>query len=765
MQGLTINSHKPPSGGFFMSKIGEQTMAIISGILQDGLGNPINGSLTLRARRTTSNVIEDTEVKFITENGQYFLNLRPCEYDVFFAADGYSKKQLGIITVYQDSPNGTLNEYVITPSGGELTPEILKQVLEARDEAKKSAEEARESSSGASVLNELSSSDGSARIGHYGSNVQTVMDNNGLLHYWIAQMAAGKRVNIVCYGDSTTDGQGTTGWVKNVAGTDHNLNAPNAWSARTQSILRSMFNNNEIFVHNAGFAGKRLDNGWAVDNYKKCVIDNKFYGVPDIILIGFGINDAGRNTGDLLGDTLRNTNLLLDIIAKNGTLPILLTSSVHRATSSDSGGNRLQLLEQLNELKRRIAQARNIPLLDLDIAIKNWMSTNPDGYRYQDLQSDFTHWGDLGHSFQACWVASIFYKRILKIDTTTTYISTNFLDSRSNSDVGHKNSSASSSAKYGITAFIASLDKFNYKNNTLLDIWVWCEHIDASIIYRRNLHDANDSIIKITDMLTGSNYTQIAGVSGRKADDYSGVDMPFHVGQLKYGLNRIQLIGDGNQSSSLLFGHFDFVANYQGKMRCKNLLQKTGTFRDYQKVKAPEDRSVKKISLTFSPDVYDPYGENVVQLFNRDKITNICLEGKFTAKTGIFLVQSNGSKTGEIVGLMLYGFSGTLSIFKLRYNTATREINYEQQGESAEVKSDDDGVYRVMLKSYFNKNGSPVIDIYHADKLAKSISWDGVEHIPPLAGVVGNIYRFQSANKSSNMLVEISKFEVFYTDK
>ena len=738
-------------------------MAIISGILQDGLGNPINGSLTLRARRTTANVIEDTEVKFTTENGEYFLNLLPCEYDVFLAADGYSKKPLGIITVYQDSPDGTLNEYVITPSGSELTPEILKQVLEARDEAKKSAEEARESSSGTSVLTKLSSSDGSARIGHYGSNVQTVMDSDGKLHYLIAKMAAGEQVIIIIYGDSTSDGQGTTLWTKNVAGTDHNLNAPNAWPARTQAILRAMFNNDKIFVHNAGFAGKRLDNGWAVDNYKKCVLDNKFYGDADIVMIGFGINDAGRSTGDLLGDTLRNTNLLLDMVEKNGSLPILLTSTVHRAISSDSGVNRLQLLEQLNDLKRRIARARNIPLLDLDLAIKNWMSTNIDGYRYQDLQPDFTHWGDLGHSFQACWVASIFYNRILKIDNTNKYISTNFLDSRSNSNVGHKNSSASSSAKYGVTAFIASPAKFDYKNKSLLDIWVWCENLDASIVYRRNLHDANDSTITVTDMLTGSNYSQISGFSGRKFDNYSGVDVPFYVGQLKYGLNRIQLIGDSN-SESLLFGHFDFVANYQGKLQCKNLLQKMGTFRNYQKLKSPEKSSTKKISLSFSPDVYDAYGENVVQLFNRDKITNICLEGKFVSRTGIFLAQSNGCNKDEIVGLMLFGFSGKLSIYRLRYNTATGEVNYEQQGEDAEVKADDDGLHRVTLKSYFNKNGSPVIDIYHAGKLAKSISWDGVDNIPPLAGVVGNQYRFQPANKSADMPVEITKFEVYYTD-
>ena len=140
------------------------------------------------------------------------------------------------------------------------------------------------------------------------------------------------------------------------------------------------------------------------------------------------------------------------------------------------------------------------------------------------------------------------------------------------------------------------------------------------------------------------------------------------------------------------------------------------------------------------------------------------MEGKFVSRTGIFLVQSNGCNQGEIVGLMLFGFSGKLSIYRLRYNTASGAVNYEQQGEDADVKADEDGVYRVTLKSYFNKKGSPVIDIYHAGKLAKSISWDGVDNIPPLAGVVGNQYRFQPANKSADMPVEITKFEVYYTD-
>ena len=126
-----------------MSKIGDQTMAIISGILQDGLGNPINGTLTLRARGTTSKVLEGTEVKFTTENGQYFLNLFPCTYDVFWAENGYSKKQLGVITVYHDSPDSTLNDYFITTTDGELTPETVKQVIECRDQAMQYRDQAK----------------------------------------------------------------------------------------------------------------------------------------------------------------------------------------------------------------------------------------------------------------------------------------------------------------------------------------------------------------------------------------------------------------------------------------------------------------------------------------------------------------------------------------------------------------------------------------------------------------------------------------------
>ena len=114
---------------------------IISGTLRDALGNPINGALTLRAKRTTSNVFQDTYIRVETVNGKYSLNLQPCEYDVVLAVDGYNKNQLGTIQILADTPNGSLNDLLINPKTGEqVTPEILQQMIEYRDQTKHYAE-------------------------------------------------------------------------------------------------------------------------------------------------------------------------------------------------------------------------------------------------------------------------------------------------------------------------------------------------------------------------------------------------------------------------------------------------------------------------------------------------------------------------------------------------------------------------------------------------------------------------------------------------
>lgn len=116
-------------------------MTIISGILRDGAGNTLSGSLCLRALRTTSNVIENTYIQTDIEDGEYSLNLQPCEYDVVLSINGYNKNHLGTIQILADTKNGTLNDLLINPNTGEqVTPEILQQIIEYRDQTKHYAE-------------------------------------------------------------------------------------------------------------------------------------------------------------------------------------------------------------------------------------------------------------------------------------------------------------------------------------------------------------------------------------------------------------------------------------------------------------------------------------------------------------------------------------------------------------------------------------------------------------------------------------------------
>lgn len=119
-------------------------MSTISGILTDGTGQIINDcTIELYAKKTTTNVLTQTQAFTVANDGRYSMNVLPCEYDVSLIINGFPKKRLGSINVYSDSRNGTLNDFLTNPIEIEVTPEFIKQVIDARNEAKKSADEAR----------------------------------------------------------------------------------------------------------------------------------------------------------------------------------------------------------------------------------------------------------------------------------------------------------------------------------------------------------------------------------------------------------------------------------------------------------------------------------------------------------------------------------------------------------------------------------------------------------------------------------------------
>ena len=115
-------------------------MTKISGILTDGAGQIINDcTIELYAKKTTDKVLAQTQAFTVASDGQYSMNVLPCEYDVSLIINGFPKKRIGTINVYTDSVDGSLNDYLINPSENDLTPEFLKQVFDARSEAKNSA--------------------------------------------------------------------------------------------------------------------------------------------------------------------------------------------------------------------------------------------------------------------------------------------------------------------------------------------------------------------------------------------------------------------------------------------------------------------------------------------------------------------------------------------------------------------------------------------------------------------------------------------------
>ncbi|SCB88152.1 Prophage tail fibre N-terminal domain-containing protein [Gilliamella bombicola] len=121
-------------------------MAKISGILTDGAGQIINNcTIELYAKKTTGTVLTQTQAFHVANNGSYMMNVLPCDYEVKLIINGFPPKRIGTIQVFSDSADGSLNDFLLNPSESEITPAILQQVIDARNDANKAASNAEKS--------------------------------------------------------------------------------------------------------------------------------------------------------------------------------------------------------------------------------------------------------------------------------------------------------------------------------------------------------------------------------------------------------------------------------------------------------------------------------------------------------------------------------------------------------------------------------------------------------------------------------------------
>ncbi|WP_234262241.1 prophage tail fiber N-terminal domain-containing protein [Klebsiella aerogenes] len=104
-------------------------MAIISGIFNDPFGVPMAGvQLQLTGRKNTSVTFIGTNAAAVTaEDGSYSMTVLPGIYAVS-AKIGFTPDYLGVIQVYADSPDATLNQYLADFNPDDLTPEVLREM-------------------------------------------------------------------------------------------------------------------------------------------------------------------------------------------------------------------------------------------------------------------------------------------------------------------------------------------------------------------------------------------------------------------------------------------------------------------------------------------------------------------------------------------------------------------------------------------------------------------------------------------------------------
>lgn len=436
-----------------------------------------------------------------------------------------------------------------------------------------------------------------------------------------ARMAAGEAVKIAVYGNSTVDGFATTGWTANptsggnaIGNTNHEATAPNAYPKKLKDILRDMFGNALIDVWNAGYSGKSIIDGWALDNYDAAITNNPFYGIPDLVFVDFGLNDV-RQGGSQIYEFESQLILLINKIRSYGSMPVLLTCDpVMRNFNEVNAIYNIEVTRQIDEVKRRVATKVRIPLIEKGAKLRGWANNNNDGYRWfieqsTDVNGDGSygsgddvglHFKDNGHSVKAQILASALFVNTVIFDGKNQRVTSN--DARAQCFGNFLTTLSGTSGANSVQGFNF---KVNYKDQNeqhkpsgprapMSTMWVWNESTECDLIYRglvgegwgtnapdTPIADPVPPDVVVTDITTGSVLSRVPqSVGYRYSGFYKPSDVPFSVSKLKYGLNKVQYrCGDlshyADGSNTLFFyGFFELIGD-------NNFAQKSRRYVDF----------------------------------------------------------------------------------------------------------------------------------------------------------------------------------------
>lgn len=248
---------------------------------------------------------------------------------------------------------------------------------------------------------------------------------------WVS-WCSGEKFPIAFFGDSTTDGNTTTGYERNQFGKD-SLN-PNAYCKILEDRLREATENRELRIYNAGFSGTTAK--WGRENFQQVFLDNPHYKDVKMIGISYGINDRLLYTDvkSYKNSFKEDVKQIAEMCLANGIQPFLLTTQavvepgVTTVIKTQYPLRTSVLIKTIvNRVKEELAEEMGLELLDLNRYTEEFLKYASFGLN--EIIPDRLHFGNIGHRFEAEVLFSL-------INPQTIFIEDACLIDYSNQSVG-----------------------------------------------------------------------------------------------------------------------------------------------------------------------------------------------------------------------------------------------------------------------------------------------------------------------------------------
>lgn len=218
---------------------------------------------------------------------------------------------------------------------------------------------------------------------------------------------------IAFLGDSTTNGNGTTGYAYRVgsASLGQDFIAPNAYTQLFENYIRDITGNTVMRAYNAGFSGRNAT--WALANID--AIFGEAYADVKMIGISMGINDRTASAALYARNFYRDIEGIIQWCFNKGIQPFLLTSQPCTIPGWVGEGTGADIQEVANEIKKNLAAKYDLELIDVSKFGEQFMqySTKPLLNNIMEASSNVIHFGDGGHKFTAELLFANFCKRCI----------------------------------------------------------------------------------------------------------------------------------------------------------------------------------------------------------------------------------------------------------------------------------------------------------------------------------------------------------------